>query len=574
MLLAEAFTKLLRAWDQGTFIGMNAGLPQILLQIVIRTLHAQNSDGSWGLNGTCEETAYGILTLCSMADLPWVSINGQVESAIVLGRLYLTEHLTEWDQPAYVWIEKVTYGSASLSVAYCLAAMKANLASYRWTDRVSTLAPLPIPKINRFWRFFSRLPLFSAQPEWKLQLSIAEGYLYLPRLQNIQSEVFPSRQGADDKYLEYLPLTWTTCNSLKDVFLPPKLLWEMIVISMLNYQADEYMEVIVAERPEQDLHSLRAHISQFCQIQQSDTAIEFPHVAKSTSYHSMAKTAKLNGSTDHADLKNPQSPISKPGTTSLNPSNEAAADAEPVLHAFITPFKTHPAVLRASPNDRLALLHELETFLHAHITHNSDSRHRNSHSTSNSNSNSNPSEPNTAPKSFHSWVRSTSADHTSCPYSFAFYICLIAPKAGADCFASARAKFYAQDTVRHLASMCRMYNDYGSVRRDREEGNLNSVDFPEFGIGEHDHEGEEKEEGEAEGMEGGMEDAGQRKEAAKKSELMQIATYERECMLLALQNLKAVVDEPDTMRALELFVDVTDLFGQIYVARDIGVRTA
>ena len=28
--------------------------------------------------------------------------------------------------------------------------------------------------------------------------------------------------------------------------------------------------------------------------------------------------------------------------------------------------------------------------------------------------------------------------------------------------------------------MCRMYNDYGSVARNRAEGNLNSVDFPEF----------------------------------------------------------------------------------------------
>ena len=578
MLLAGAFIKLLRAWDQGTFIGMNAGLPRILLQIAIRTLHAQKSDGSWGLNGTCEETAYGILTLCSIANLPWVSINCQVESAIVLGRLYLTEHLKKWDQPAYVWIEKVIYGSASLSVAYCLAAVKAKSSSYRWTDRVSALAPLPMEKISRFSRFFSRLPLFSAQPEWKLQLSIAEGYLCLPQLQNIQSEVFRSRQGADDKYLEYLPLTWTTCNSLKGVFLPPKLLWEMIVISMLNYQADEYMETVVAERPEQDLQSLRANISQFCQIQQCDATIEIPYAAKSISYHSMAKLATTNGSMGYSDLKKSPSLMTKSGIIDLIPPSVAAADAEPILHAFVTPFKTHPAVLRASTADRSALLHELETFLLAHITHNIDSRNRNSDRPATCSC---PPGANHAirssPKSFYSWVRSTSADHTSCPYSFAFYVCLIAPRAGADCFSSARAKFYAQDMVRHLASMCRMYNDYGSVRRDREERNLNSVDFAEFCC-----DGEDSDDDGANGVEneGGSDEMNdgekkriEKKEGAKMRELMQIAEYERECMGLALRRLKALV-APRTMQALELFVDVTDLFGQIYVARDIGVRTA
>ena len=589
MLLAEAFTKLLRAWDQGTFIGMNAGLPQILLQIVIRTLHAQNSDGSWGLIGTCEETAYGILTLCSMSNLPWVSINCQVESAIALGRLYLTEHLTDWDQPAYVWIEKVTYGSAPFSVAYCLAAMKAKSSLYRWTDRVSALASLPMENINRISRFFSQLPLFSAQAEWKLQLSTAEGYLYLPRLRIIQSEVFTGGKGADDKYMEYLPSIWTTCNNLKGVVLPPKLLWEMIVISMLNYQADEYMETILAQRPEQDLQSLQANIRQLCQIEPCGAAIKFPHVVNSASCHCMPIKADINGSTEHFELRISWSLKCKPGCIiDINPPNAVAALVEPVLNAFVTRFKTHPAVLRASNADRLVLLHELETFLLAQISQNIDSRNIDSrHQTKASpakcsyySGGASPAIQSSPPKSFYSWVRSTSADHTSCPYAFAFYACLIAPRDGADCFASARAKFYAQDVVRHLASMCRMYNDYGSVRRDREERNLNSVDFPEFSDG-NDAVDNDNDKGNGVGSEGGsngMEDDGKRKweekkEAANKSELMQIAEYERECMGLAMRRLEEVV-APSTMQALDLFVDATDLFGQIYVARDIGVRTA
>ena len=51
---------------------------------------------------------------------------------------------------------------------------------------------------------------------------------------------------------------------------------------------------------------------------------------------------------------------------------------------------------------------------------------------------------------------------------------------GGDCFVGAIQKYLAQVLVRHLAAMCRMYNDYGSIARDRAEQNDNSVNFPEF----------------------------------------------------------------------------------------------
>lgn len=54
---------------------------------------------------------------------------------------------------------------------------------------------------------------------------------------------------------------------------------------------------------------------------------------------------------------------------------------------------------------------------------------------------------------------------------------------------------------------------------------------------------------------------------------MRIAGYERECLVLAMRRLREVLPSR-TMQCLEVFVDVTDLFGQIYVARDMGIRTA
>jgi len=80
---------------------------------------------------------------------------------------------------------------------------------------------------------------------------------------------------------------------------------------------------------------------------------------------------------------------------------------------------------------------------------------------------------------FFNWVRTTSADHTSCPYSFVFYLCLMG-SGSASLEMNIRQRYNLEDECRHLASMCRQCNDLGSVARDQYEGNLNSVNFPEF----------------------------------------------------------------------------------------------
>ena len=107
--------------------------------------------------------------------------------------------------------------------------------------------------------------------------------------------------------------------------------------------------------------------------------------------------------------------------------------------------------------------------------------------------------------------------------------------------------------------MCRQYNDYGSIVRDRLESNLNSVNFPEFGaLGEDD---------------GVVEDdsAVSTVEEGLKADLFAVAEYERKCLQLAKGELNKLVSKR-TQDMLSLFVDVTDLYWQIYVARDIASR--
>lgn len=45
---------------------------------------------------------------------------------------------------------------------------------------------------------------------------------------------------------------------------------------------------------------------------------------------------------------------------------------------------------------------------------------------------------------------------------------------------SARTAYLAEDVCRHLATLCRLYNDLGSAACDADEGAGNSLKFPEF----------------------------------------------------------------------------------------------
>ena len=195
------------------------------------------------------------------------------------------------------------------------------------------------------------------------------------------------------------------------------------------------------------------------------------------------------------------------------------------------------------------MMRQLRIFLHAHVTQSEDNAKfiNGARDTNGVRSFAN--------DTFFQWVRTTSADHTSCPYSFSFVSCLMsALNNGQECFPTASEKYLAEDMCRHLATMCRMYNDYGSVSRDEAENNLNSINFPEY--------------------------ESYTSPDSKKTALFQLAEYERSCLNVARERLGAETRSPSDaakvkgrqMELWDMFCDVTDLYGQIYVVRDIASR--
>lgn len=102
-----------------------------------------------------------------------------------------------------------------------------------------------------------------------------------------------------------------------------------------------------------------------------------------------------------------------------------------------------------------------------------------------------------------------------------------------------------------------MYNDLGSAVRDADESSVNSLNFPEFLFRL----------------------AADRKQVSTmpkpnaKEDLLWIAEYERQGLNTAIKQLGEELGDSELMKALRIFIDVTDLYGQLYLLKDVGIRT-
>ena len=578
MLLSQALTRLLFLWDMGsleeTFKHVIRDKALIVLtQIFIRTLQDR------GVPQPSEVTAYVVLTLTCLSSLPWLSIFGsRIATAIQKGQELIRDALDSSAEPEYLWIEKVTYSSSILRQAYCLAALKAKPSSHTWGDAMRSLADIPTKKLTQFAQFFCRLPLFSKTPQWQLKASITEGYLFYPQLQRMSLAIFPRKDMTKDDYLEYIPLIWTASNTSRDTPLSANFLWDMMVISMLNFQVDEHMEAVVGKKMAHNLGSVKQLIYGMCEREK----------AGSNELHG-ASSLESNG--DESDGTKPtprpadcdveqkapnwgfrpetESNVVNDQTAVPAPSANATSldhhEVSQPLSQFIKHVLKHPHITHASPQDRSDLFKELQAYLLAHVTQIEDNKQFSSQAPS-------PvaldrtSVFHDPGRSYFTWLHSTSAVHTSCPYSFALVACLTGSALGrGDCFVGAQQKYLAQALVRSLAAMCRQYNDYGSIVRDRAEGNVNSVNFPEF------HEVLPAKTTEGNKADNDKGEHGRAKEEDVKQALFEIAEFERECLSLTMAKLGGLV-EKKVADVLGLFVDVTDLHGQIYVAKDIASR--
>ena len=477
----------------------------VLFQILTRTLQQQSEDGSWGVSGSREETAYAIITLANVDSLPFVTpIASQIESAISRGRKYLKSikalediKLTPSD---YIWAGKVSYGVENVCHSYVVGALNAPVPQYLLGPRVSGLVNIPSKRVSSFTKFYAKLPMFANIDTWKIKAWLIEGYLFLPDLEKMRLGVF-NRGGMDeDKYFEYLPFSWTGPNGLENTNAGAQTLFDMMIISMVNYQVDEFFDGVVARGDMSTIALLRRNIEKL--FSDLDT-----YSSKGNSVNGFEELPTYD-----QDIYNQ-------------------------LSEFLNFVVSYPRIQSASPNDKAQLHLELKSYLLAHTQQCEDSiklRRQGSQKICNA-----------PPSSYMRWVRNTASDHLSSQYAFAFMVCLFGNQV--DYFPSSEIRFIGQDCCTHLSVICRMFNDYGSLDRDRKESNLNSMFFPEF-------------------------DGKGKTDAELRTELVKLAKYERKCLALSFNELAAACG--DRYRRIydmtRLFYNASEIYTEVYEVKDLS----
>ncbi|KAJ4314597.1 hypothetical protein N0V84_008821 [Fusarium piperis] len=537
MLLVEAFTELLHLVDIGELSGVidenwRCRVSVSLFQACLHIMLDQSDDGSWG--GCREQTCYAILALARARRVFFFNeIHSEVQACVDRGASWLRSG-SFWAEDL-TWTSKTAYEVAFVAEAYKVAALRASLPS---TSRGFIGHSLNCGQISAdlsgYMRLVRKTDLFSSFDEWQLRASMIESSFFVSLLQSQRLEVYSrdSANLAEDKYLSIIPFTWVGCNNRSRAFASASWLHDMMVLSLLGYQTDEFIEAVAGPvfKGSDRLHDLIDSIIDGF-IQDS------------------SKSA--NGCEEDSDATNTEKITNGQNGNGRDSSSLAVRDVETSLTRFINYVLNHKGVLGSSSWDRTNLVQEFRAFLHAHVTQLEDNASFAKQKSGNAFA--------LPTHSYFHWVRTTGGNHVACAYSLAFSNCLVSASLGRgeEVYPTVEQKYLATAVTRHLTTMCRMYNDYGSMARDSDERNINSMHFPEFSSCETLN--------------------------SKKRSLSRLAEYEHACLVRAIHELdKEFHSTPGAalrsdmgsrkMSVLKLFCDVTDLYDQLYVIKDLSSR--
>ncbi|CAF4038026.1 unnamed protein product [Adineta steineri] len=231
-------------------------------------------------------------------------------------------------------------------------------------------------------------------------------------------------------------------------------------------------------------------------------------------------------------------------------SNQNAEEIINRLVEFVNLINTHPRIVTASKFDQDQLQLELKSFILAQFKQCEDNMRLEAQTSMISFE--------TPRSSYFRWIHTTAIDHFGTPCVFAFLTCLLSNThdGRADFFPTSEIKYIVRDCISHISIKSRIYNDYGSLRRDREEKNLNSIFFPEF-----------------EGLQN-------RTDTELKEELMHIDEYESKCLDVSMMELRRIATQKfgtsmgnRLYEVIKLYYNSNTIYQQIYALKDIVTRS-
>ena len=328
----------------------------------------------------------------------------QSNLAIKNGRDYLSKKYLPFSEPELVWKGKTNYGSRILHQAYVLAALQAPIPKQQSGPTIESHFEISLAKVTIQTKYYARQSWFANKPEWLIQASLIEGYLFLPQIRDVRYAVFPSDSFADDQHFNYIPFMWISANIIQKNLIGAEYLYQMMILSVLNRQFEEYMVNVVTETFAGCMFEIEDIIQSIFQ--------ELEMYSKDQCFC---------------------------GDHSIDASRTSTAttisDVRSILYRFISHVLNHPYVLMASIHDQAQLICELQSFLLSRVSQLSNHGHAESERS------------NKAP-----------TDQTAHPYMFAFLMCIVGNqglRSGVglrkDFLETTEQQYLAADLIRHLS---------------------------------------------------------------------------------------------------------------------------
>ncbi|KAF2744064.1 hypothetical protein M011DRAFT_196271 [Sporormia fimetaria CBS 119925] len=517
--------------------------PIMVIQMLGKILNQQNTDGTWGsgMHGCTETTSMAVIALVCAAPLPFLGIVASdfrhaIEKAKTPLLMALISKKTTPLRPRPLWqaYSGTAYTFPKLATALHISATARTLnfstapsESTLFTSK-SSLKPLSLAS------FFHSLPTLSVAPFHQLKLGAIESSIYVTLLKSMRNDIFPVTKAKEmDKYMDYIPIMWTMSSFVHYTYVPPALIWDISVLSLFIFLVDEYME---------------GHISSF-------TSKEFKELREGIE-EIFTGGWKTNSEEPNAPKDATQTP--------------RVQSALSVLQNWAHFHLTYPSLAHASHSDTLNLIHETKSYLLAHLAQLTSNQHLASQSASSI------PRPFRAPTmGFAPWLHNIGSGHIGAKIGLTWFSACSGARLrgkGKDCFSTVKQKLMIWNADAHAGKQLRMFNDYGSIVRDAEENNLNSVDFAEF-FSDGDVVGEERGGGEGgRGEEDGFE------AEVRKQVLLDAAMYERKCTEREMEELyEELRKEGDVGERLAKWVECYyaggDLFSDMYLVRDVTNST-
>ena len=365
MLISSALIRLLEKYDEGCLrqVPTDRVGRQVLLalcQMVSKTLCEQQKDGGWGHSP--EVTAYCVIMIAQSLSLPWnPALRSQLETCLMLGRRLIAAAIDQSPAPTYHWVEKVTYGSSLLQKVYCHAALQMPYHERRWNDKIGSRFSQPDEGAKKWRGLLSRLPLVQDSVPVSIDMAIAEAGHFSTRMIEARETVFPRHKMpmTNDRYLQVIPILWAISNQIGRETLSCETMWNMMLLSLLNYQVDEYMESVVIYLSEPNVRFLAILLADECGLGEELESDNASQTVRVNPVDWLRADSELSSSSARSP---------KNGENGIGRLDNVIA----VLSKYIKHILHHPKVLQSPKAVRKGLGIELYNFLLAHISHNLD----------------------------------------------------------------------------------------------------------------------------------------------------------------------------------------------------------